>query len=166
MAKTALELRFPPMALAALTAFAMWGVVLVDATDRSWTLGRGVVSLLIAVVGLAFVLSGALAFRRAQTTFNPRQPETSSLLVSSGIYAATRNPMYVGFVLVLVAWAVFLSSSWALIGPVAFVLYIARFQIVPEERVLSEKFGADYLAYRAKVPRWIGIRSLRCGGYS
>lgn len=152
---SALELRIPPMAVAALTAVAMGGLAMLDSTTLSWTLVRIAVSSLIAVVGLMFVFSGAIAFRRAQTTFNPLQPETSSTLVSSGIYAVTRNPMYVGFLLVLVAWGVLLSSVWAMIGPIAFVIYIVRFQILPEERVLSEKFGADYLAYREKVPRWL-----------
>lgn len=63
--------------------------------------------------------------------------------------------MYAGLFFVLVAWAVFLSSAWALLGPVAFVLYINRFQIVPEERVLAALFGASYTAYTSHVRRWM-----------
>ena len=63
--------------------------------------------------------------------------------------------MYVGLLFILVSWAVFLSSAWALLGPLAFYLYIARFQIAPEERVLSELFGDEYLAYKARVRRWL-----------
>ena len=63
--------------------------------------------------------------------------------------------MYVGLTLVLIGWAAFLCSAWALPGPVVFVLYITRFQIVPEERVLAGKFGAAYAQYTARVRRWL-----------
>jgi len=63
--------------------------------------------------------------------------------------------MYVGLLCVLVAWAVFLSSAWALLGPVAFVLYITRFQIEPEERALAKLFASEYTDYQAKVRRWL-----------
>jgi protein-S-isoprenylcysteine O-methyltransferase Ste14 len=58
-------------------------------------------------------------------------------------------------VLVLCAWAAFLSSPWALVGPAVFVGYITRFQIVPEERVLDRLFGATFAEYRKRVRRWI-----------
>src|SRR5664279_3386787 len=98
-------------------------------------------ALAIAAVGAAFSVGGVIAFRRAKTTVNPMKPEAASSLVSSGVYRATRNPMYVGLLLVLVAWAVFLSSFLALLGPLAFIACIGRFQITPEERVLSALFG-------------------------
>src|SRR3989304_4129001 len=104
----------------------------------------------IALAGGSFSLAGVISFRRASTTVNPMKPETTSSLVCSGIYRVTRNPMYVGLLLVLVAWAVFLSSAWALLGPLAFVLYINRFQIAPEERVLSAMFGTGYSAYKSR----------------
>jgi protein-S-isoprenylcysteine O-methyltransferase Ste14 len=63
--------------------------------------------------------------------------------------------MYVGLLLVLIAWAAYLTSAWALLGPLGFVLYISRFQIAPEERVLSTLFGAEYTAYQSKVRRWL-----------
>ena len=63
--------------------------------------------------------------------------------------------MYVGLLVLLFAWAVFLSSAWALLGPVVFVLYMNRFQIAPEERVLSGMFGTDYSAYKSRVRRWL-----------
>jgi len=57
--------------------------------------------------------------------------------------------------LALVAWAVYLSSVWSLLGPVLFALYITRFQIVPEERVLDRLFGASFAAYKKRVRRWL-----------
>lgn len=96
-----------------------------------------------------------IRFRRANTTVNPLKPQAASSLVTAGIYRYTRNPMYLGLLFLLVAWAVLLSSPFALLGPVAFVTYISRFQIVPEERVLAALFGAEYAAYQAGVRRWL-----------
>ena len=61
--------------------------------------------------------------------------------------------MYAGLLLVLLACT--LGSTWALLGPVCFMLYINRFQIAPEERALEALFGEAYLAYKARVRRWL-----------
>jgi protein-S-isoprenylcysteine O-methyltransferase Ste14 len=55
----------------------------------------------------------------------------------------------------LVAWAVFLAAPWSLVGPIVFVLYISRFQIAPEERVLESIFGEAYGNYKVRVHRWL-----------
>ena len=86
---------------------------------------------------------------------SPLKPDTASRLVTSGVYGFTRNPMYLGLCLVLAGWAFFLSSPLMLLGPLAFILYITRFQIVPEERSLSSLFGEAFADYQAKVRRWI-----------
>lgn len=151
----ALELKIPPPAVALLIASIMWGISLVTPLLDLSTFLRVTTSVTIALAGLGVGLAGIIAFRRARTTVNPMKPENTSSLVCSGIYKATRNPMYVGVLFVLIAWAVFLSSVWALLGPVAFVLYITRFQIEPEERVLLRMFPVDYAAYKARVRRWL-----------
>jgi len=107
------------------------------------------------VAGAAFDLSGLLAFRASRTTINPLQPQRASALVVGGVYRFTRNPMYVGMALFLLAWAVYLSAVLPFLGPLLFALYITRFQIQPEERVLKALFGAGYLAYAARVRRWL-----------
>ncbi len=150
-----LELKIPPPVVAALIAVAMWGVTYIAPSAQVPTLLRVGVAVAIALAGGAFSLSGIMSFHRARTTVNPMKPEAATSLVSSGIYRITRNPMYVGLLLVLVAWAAFLSSAWSLLGPLAFLLYISYFQIRPEERVLSELFGAEYSAYKARVRRWL-----------
>lgn len=151
----ALELKIPPPAVAVLLAGAMWGISLVAPLLEVPAFIRVVAAVTIALAGGGFSLAGVISFRRARTTVNPMKPETTSSLVCSGIYRVTRNPMYVGLLLVLVAWAVFLSSAWALLGPLTFVLYINRFQIAPEERVLSAMFGTGYSAYKSRVHRWL-----------
>jgi protein-S-isoprenylcysteine O-methyltransferase Ste14 len=141
--------------VAAAVAVAMWGTSRLAPLLQVPSALRLAAAAAIGLVGIGFSAAGVLAFRRARTTVNPTTPEKATALVSSGAYRITRNPMYVGLAWVLVAWAVFLSSGWALLGVVAFVLYIGRFQIAPEERALAQLFGSEYAAYRARVRRWL-----------
>ena len=150
-----LEATIPPPALAAAIAGAMWATSrLAPLIQIPGALRLGTAAAVL-LVGIGFSVGGVLAFRRARTTLNPTKPEQASSLVRSGVYRVTRNPMYVGLLCVLVAWAVFLSSAWALLGPLIFVLYIGRFQIAPEERALTRLFGREYADYRARVRRWL-----------
>ena len=151
----ALELKIPPPVVALLVAASMWGISLATPPVEVPALVRVVAAIVIALAGVGAAIAGVLAFRRAKTTTNPLKPATTVALVTSGVYRFTRNPMYVGLALVLVGWAVFVSSAFALLGPLAFVLYINRFQVVPEERVLSDMFGPAYSAYKATVRRWL-----------
>ncbi|WP_422879670.1 methyltransferase family protein [Noviherbaspirillum cavernae] len=96
-----------------------------------------------------------VSFRRASTTVNPVSPGAATSLVSAGIYAFTRNPMYLGFLLGLSGWAVYLSNAAAFLALPFFVLYLNRFQIAPEERALQTLFGGEFSAYRGRVRRWI-----------
>jgi protein-S-isoprenylcysteine O-methyltransferase Ste14 len=150
-----LDLKIPPPVVAALIGGAMWGISLSLPLLETPTLVRRATALILTLTGVGFSAAGVISFHRAKTTVNPMKPEATSSLVCKGIYSVTRNPMYVGVLIVLIGWAVFLSSAWALLGPLAFVLYINRFQISPEEQVLSDKFGAEYLAYQARVRRWL-----------
>ena len=150
-----LELKIPPPLVAVLVAGAMWGISRFAPVLDSPALIRVIAAITIGLAGGAVSLAGALAFRRAGTTVNPMKPEAASALVCSGIYRLTRNPMYLGLLLALVAWAVFLSSAWALLGPAAFVPYISRFQIAPEERVLAAMFGTAFADYKLRVRRWL-----------
>ncbi|MEM9602668.1 MAG: isoprenylcysteine carboxylmethyltransferase family protein [Pseudomonadota bacterium] len=100
-------------------------------------------------------VSALWAFRGARTTVDPRRPDRASTLVTEGVFARSRNPMYLGVALLLLAWAVFLGSVPALLGPVVFVVYISRFQIVPEEVALQSRFGVAYEQYCQRVRRWL-----------
>ncbi len=150
-----LEAKVPPPVVAVTAAVLMWAISrLTTAVDIPTDI-RLAVSLGIGVAGVAISVAGILSFRRARTTTNPTRPEAASSLVSAGIYQMTRNPMYLGLLLVLIAWAVFLSSAWALLGAAGFVLYMSRFQIAPEERALLRLFGSEYASYKARVRRWL-----------
>ncbi|HEX7441619.1 MAG TPA: isoprenylcysteine carboxylmethyltransferase family protein [Caldimonas sp.] len=150
-----LEVKVPPPAVASGIAVVMWVTSKLAPLLQVPSAPRLGAAAALLLVGIGFSAAGVLAFRRARTTVNPMKPETTSSLVSSGIYRVTRNPMYVGLLFVLIAWAVFLSSAWALLWPAAFVLYISRFQIAPEERALDKLFGSEYADYRARVRRWL-----------
>ena len=150
-----LELKSPPPAIALLIAMAMWALSRVTPSLQVPTGIRLSLALAVALVGIGFSAAGVISFRLAKTTLNPTKPQLTSSLVSSGIYTITRNPMYVGLLFILIALAIFLSSAWALLGPVAYVFYIGRFQIAPEERALTALFGAEYTAYLSKVRRWL-----------
>jgi protein-S-isoprenylcysteine O-methyltransferase Ste14 len=150
-----LELKIPPPAIALLAACAMWLVSrsapLPGVPDDIAILAAGT----LALAGVAIALAGVITFRQASTTVHPGKPQETSALVTSGVYRMSRNPMYLGLLLVLLGLAVLLSSAWSLAGPVAFVLYISRFQILPEERVLLAKFGEAYAGYKSRVRRWL-----------
>lgn len=103
-----------------------------------------------AIAILAFA-----SFALAKTTINPLDPSRASTLVTGGIYRFTRNPMYLSLLLLLIAYAVRLGSWVEGLGPVVFAIYVTRFQIIPEERILEAKFGAAFLAYKRRTRRWI-----------
>jgi protein-S-isoprenylcysteine O-methyltransferase Ste14 len=150
-----LELKVPPPAVALLTGLAMWLAARVAVTPAAPQQLRLPLAIALALVGAAFDLSALIAFRRARTTIDPMKPQSTSSFVRSGVYRLTRNPMYVGLAFLLCGWAAFLWSGWALIGPLAFMAYIGRFQIAPEEKALTALFGAEYLTYQARVRRWL-----------
>lgn len=152
---SALELRIPPVAVALCAAGGMWLAALAlpgAAFAFPW---RAQVGVAFTVFGIVIALAGVAAFRKARTTVNPTTPQASSAVVKSGVYRWSRNPMYVGFLLILIGWGVYLSNLVSALVVPLFVAYMNRFQIQPEERALTAKFGAEYTEYRQTVRRWI-----------
>lgn len=151
---SALELRIPPVGLALLFAAAM--AVLADAVPAPVAFPASeFVAIALAAAGALTALAGVAAFRRHQTTVNPFTPEKSSTIVVAGIYRHTRNPMYLGLLLMLAGWSVVLANWAAALLLPAFVAYMNRFQIQPEERALAQRFGPQFLAYAQTVRRWL-----------
>ncbi|WP_345776608.1 isoprenylcysteine carboxylmethyltransferase family protein [Pseudoxanthomonas sp. PXM02] len=107
------------------------------------------------VAGLLLNLLPKLVFGRAGTTVNPLRPTSSRALVTTGLHGFSRNPMYLGHALLLLAWACWLQHPAALVGMATYIAYVTRYQIVPEERALFARFGSTYAAYQARVRRWL-----------
>lgn len=150
-----LELKVPPVAVFLACGAAALGL-------RKLAPGLGVslpwlpaVAVSLACVGLAVGVLGIAHFVWAGTTVHPTHPSRASRVVANGLYAITRNPMYLGLACLLAGFALWLSHPLALLSVPAFVLYMNRFQIEPEERALLAKFGENYAAYRKCVRRWI-----------
>jgi protein-S-isoprenylcysteine O-methyltransferase Ste14 len=146
----------PPLFLTGLAGVLMWVAAnLVPRLAFQLPLGT-LLAALFALAGLAVCLAAVVPFRRAGTTVDPTRPERASTLVTRGIFSVSRNPMYLGMLLVLAGWGLFLAN-WLplLVAPPAFVLYLNRFQIAPEERALAAAFGNAYAEYASRVRRWI-----------
>ncbi|MPS92503.1 MAG: isoprenylcysteine carboxylmethyltransferase family protein [Comamonas sp.] len=149
---SALNLRVPPLALLAVSAALTW--LMPRILPISFT-GSRVTAALLAMSGGFFCVAGLLAFQRAQTTVNPCTPAASTSLVVSGVYRMTRNPMYLGFALLLLAFALWLGTLSGLLLVPLFMAYLDHFQIRPEEEALQARFGAAFSTYRQQVRRWL-----------
>jgi protein-S-isoprenylcysteine O-methyltransferase Ste14 len=150
-----LELKIPPVLVVVLFVILMWLISLLLPGFHTSAQFRMLACVVLAGIGALFSVSAVLSFRKARTTVNPTAPETCSSLVISGVYKMTRNPMYLGLLFFLLAWGLFLSNLYSLIFSASFVLYMNRFQIQPEERALETCFGAEFLAYKNQVRRWL-----------
>jgi len=109
----------------------------------------------LALSGLIIIIISVATFLRAKTTVNPIKPDATNTLVASGIFRYSRNPMYLGLLLILLGFATFLGDIVALIPALMFVVFITEFQIKPEEKALREKFGTQYGEYSKRVRRWL-----------
>ena len=100
-------------------------------------------------------LTAIFAFIKNKTTINPVKPHTATSLVTSGVFAFSRNPMYLGLLLFLFGFALQVNVVGGILLLFLFVLYMNAFQIIPEERAMLEVFGDEYQEYMKKVRRWI-----------
>jgi protein-S-isoprenylcysteine O-methyltransferase Ste14 len=150
-----LELKVPPAAVVLLTAALMWLCAWAVPVFGFLFPARDLYAVGIALAGAVTSVLGVVSFGRARTTVNPMKPESSSSLVVSRIYKLTRNPMYLGLLLVLVGWGVHLSNFAAFLLLPAFILYMNGFQIAPEERALAALFGQEFAAYKSRTRRWL-----------
>jgi len=116
--------------------------------------------ILLAAFAIIISATAVTQFRRIGTTVNPLDPSKATRLVTGGIFRISRNPMYLGLLLLLIGWAGWLGSASPWLVPPLFWATITFGQIMPEERALRQLFGAPYLAYQQAVGRWIG-RSAR-----
>lgn len=149
------ELRIPPLALTVAVVAAMVGTAhwLPD-WRASWP-GSTAAAAVVGVVGVLLAVLGVYEFRRARTTVNPLTPDNASRVVKSGVFRFSRNPMYLGMALLLLALALHQSHALSFVWVAGYVVYLNHFQILPEERALEARFGDEYRAYAKAVRRWI-----------
>jgi protein-S-isoprenylcysteine O-methyltransferase Ste14 len=150
-----MKLRIPPPLVAFTFALAMWvsSIATSGATLESELLIP--LSLLILVAGLSVNILAVMTFRRGKTTINPLKPDTASQLMRTGIYRLSRNPMYLGMLLMLCAWTIWLGNFVNVVSLPLFVWYMNKFQIIPEELALAELFPEQFSTFKAQVRRWI-----------
>jgi len=153
--KLSLEHKVPPVAVTLIFIGLMWLTsTLAAASFLPEKLGMSCAALF-AIAALAIGLAGVAAFRKANTTVNPLEPGNCSRLVESGIYRYSRNPMYLALLLALLGWGCFLNNPWSFIPVIAYILYIDRYQIKPEENALETAFGEEFQRYRQRVRKWL-----------
>ncbi|WP_026481129.1 isoprenylcysteine carboxylmethyltransferase family protein [Ahrensia sp. 13_GOM-1096m] len=146
-------MRIPPVAQLAF-CFALAGslsayIPILNFYSPNWLVALEVLA------GVAFLLPAVFSFIRHKTTVNPQSPNDASTLVIDGIFGISRNPMYVGMLLLVLAFVLWLGALSSFIAVAIFYTSIDRFQIRDEERSLREKFGEAFDEYAARVPRWL-----------
>lgn len=147
----------PPPLLTLLAGVLMWLLAgWAPSLDFIFPYG-GILFWIVLCIGLALLVAGARTIFKHKTTIHPDKRSLSQVtaLVTSGVYRYTRNPIYLGMALLLIAWWVFLANWLALVGPVAFIVFITRNQIKPEEVALEKIFGETYQHYKRNVRRWV-----------
>ena len=116
---------------------------------------QSLISIFILSIGILILLNPVLKFKKSKTTINPIKFKKVNKLVTSGIYKYSRNPMYLGLLMIVFSSSIFYLNIYSILTPLFFYLWINRFQIKREEVFLTKKFGEDYLSYKKKTRRWI-----------
>lgn len=147
-----LELKIPPVVLVVITALmmAIQAQLTIFPFKSSWLIASSVIAF-----GFVMIAMAVWQFKKEQTTVNPLNPNQSSQIVNTGIFAVSRNPMYVGMTIILIGIAMGLGEWMCFIWIIGFVLYMTKFQIKPEERILADKFGNEFIQYCQRVRRWL-----------
>ena len=113
------------------------------------------ISIFILSAGILIFVNPVLQFIKSKTTVNPIQFEEVNKLVTSGIFKYSRNPMYLGMLMIVLSTSLFYLNIYSILTPLLFILWINKFQIKREGEFLIEKFGDEYLSYKKKTRRWI-----------
>lgn len=116
--------------------------------------GRMLLAKILVGAGIIIVMLALIQFKMSKTTVDPTKPDKASNLVVGGIYKFSRNPMYLAMLLLLLALGIFLGNAFNTLVAAGFVAYMNRFQIIPEEQILLNKFGRTFKDYCILTRRW------------
>ena len=114
-----------------------------------------IISVIFLLFGLGIFSAAVQSFKKHKTTINPLSPDKASSLVNSGIFSYSRNPMYLGMLLILLSVSFKFNISGGLFISFLFKIYITRFQIIPEEKAMAKLFGEEFITYKNQTRRWI-----------
>ena len=117
--------------------------------------GQNLISLFFMIAGLIVLLIAISAFIKFKTTINPLKPEQASSLVMTGIFKFSRNPMYLGMLLLILSLWIKTGAILGFIFVPGFIAYMNYFQILPEERAMKALFSEKYDNYCQQVRRWL-----------
>lgn len=117
------------------------------------SIGFKFIGVVVILIGLAVVVAASRTFKKVETNIEPWKP--TSKIVSNGVFAYSRNPIYVAFCLAPIGMGLVVGSFWVLMSfvPAAITVYFVA--IKKEETYLEQKFGDEYLAYKNNVRRWV-----------
>jgi len=149
-----MHLKLPPALVTLIAAIVMYVLArFLPFGDFDFT---GRLYLMWVLLGLGFLIGliSLFQFFKSKTSIDPRDLKKATELVVNGLYKITRNPMYLALLLVLLAWGLYVPNAFNFLIVIFFVAYMNKFQIIPEEKALTEKFGKAYLIYLIKVRRW------------
>ena len=116
---------------------------------------QGSLSVLVLILGLACAIPSFKLFARYKTTISPLKPSDATALVTEGMYRYSRNPMYLGLLLLTIASTIWFGTGFGIMENILFIFLIHLLQIIPEEEALLEIFGEEYEEYKKNVRRWI-----------
>lgn len=111
------------------------------------------VGLLMTFVGFLLGIGAFVEFRKARTTLDPHG--SAKQLVTSGIYRFTRNPIYLGFLLMVIGLPLNSGLYWGVVMAPFYIIAMDRLVIEREETYLEKKFKDAFTSYKSRVRRWL-----------
>ena len=123
--------------------------------NQFFNYNNNTISLFLLILGLVVFISAVKSFRVHKTTVNPLEPRKATSLVTSGIFKFSRNPMYLGMLIILLSISFKFNLIGGMITSLFFYIFITKFQIIPEEVAMNELFGNEFIDYEKKTRRWI-----------
>lgn len=149
-----MKLKLPPAIVLAVFTLLMYVLSVFLPVGYFDFFGRKYLMMALLVIAGCIGIIALFQFFKSKTTIDPTNPSKASKLVSLGVYQYSRNPMYLGMLLLLLAWGLWLGNAFNVLLAAGFVAYMNKFQILPEEESLSDLFGKEYAQYCTLVRRW------------
>ena len=116
---------------------------------------QNLISFILFLIGVIILINPIYKFIKSRTTIDPINFKKVNQLITSGIYKYSRNPMYLGLLIIVISTSIFYLNIFSITTPIIFYFWINKFQIKREEIFLTKKFGKEYLLYMTETRRWV-----------